>query len=574
MGPQPQQQESSKSGVVGDAGRREWFQNWFDTSLDRQSVYADVDEMDEQSEEASTALDIIADNAVTSEDGKMQSFEIYAPDVRIQEILDQVTQTCKLHHKAYAIARNAIKYGDVFAEIVVNSELDIVDVRQLPVSTMYRNEDNSGNFKLGEPKYASNGNCLNKPEECAYDQRDPQNQHMFSAFYPWQIVHWRWNHKGWERYGRSYLRVGRVTWKKLHAIEEGMVIGRLVRAMLKLVFKIDTTGLSKEEKRRAITEFEQSVKQVSRQDSRRERPFNVLTDFFISTEHIRYGGQVVQSGAGIESIDPRNDGLTHIDDVKYLQRKFLLLLRVPAAYYSIEEDVNSKSTVSMQDVQFIRFLHRLQQHTGHGLRQIFDTALVLKNIDPDAVEYEITWPPLSTADEQAAADSFYREAQAYVLLLGTNAQNQTPVVDREYVQKHGLELTDEEIEELNQRLDEQAVAAQAEALAMHAKMTEIGTVPGPGAPPNGIKPGGSNAPSVHDHNQRTSPSRTGKRQGANTAVRQEMRATAQQLLQAARERVGSQLTTIEDGQAQALRLTRELTELMPTRSNGHDPDNE
>ena len=245
------------------------------------------------------------------------------------------------------------------------------------------------------------------------------------------------------------------------------------------------------------------------------------------------------------------------------------LLRVPAAYYSIEEDVNSKSTVSMQDVQFIRFLHRVQQHVGHGLRQIFDTALVLKNIDPDSVEYDITWPPLSTADEQAAADSFYREAQAWALLLGTNAQNQTPVIDREWVQQHGLELTEEEMNELNARLDAQAEEQRKAAIAAGAKVEEIGTFPSGGsAATNGVKPGGTNAPAVHDHTQRASRSRTGTEQGGNTArrpVRQEMRDAAKLLLQQARARLDPQLAAVEQGQAHALELSRELATLLPTR---------
>lgn len=565
-GPQDQEQQQTKSGVVGDAGRREWFQNWFDTSLDRQSVYADVDEMDEQSEEASTALDIIADNATTSEDGQMESFEIYAPDTRIQQNLDDMVKRTKLHHKVYAIARNTVKYGDVFCEIVVNDELSIIDVRQLPVATMYRNEDNQGNFKLGVPKYATDGECLNKPEDCAFDQRDPQNQNVYAAFYPWQIVHWRWNHKGWSKYGRSYLRVLRVTWKKLHAAEEAMIIGRLVRAMLKLVFKVDTTGLSLAEKQKALSAFEQSIKQVNRQDSKRERPYNVLTDLFISTEHIRYGGQVVQSGAGVEAIDPKNSGLTQIDDIKHLQRKFIAGLRVPAAYYSIEEDINSRATVSMQDVQFVRFLHRLQQHVGHGIRQICDTSLVLAGIDPDTAEYEIKWPPLSIADEKAAAESLYREAQAYALMLGTNAQNQTPVIDRTYVQKHLLEMEDEDIEELGRRLDEAAAAQREADLAAGAKVTAIG-VP-PGGPPNGIKPEGTNEATIHNHTQRADPAKAAN--GANTAkrMRQEMRHAARLLVQESRQRLDPQLAAVEQGQARALDLSRELAVMFPER-NGH-----
>jgi hypothetical protein len=465
LGPQPDQQQTTQSGIVTQA-LQSVFDQYFRSSSDRLAIYKDVDEMDAAAEEASVALDTIADNVTTSEDGQMRGFRILTTDTAVEKLLNQVIETVRLDQCVYSIVRNAVKYGDVFMEVVVNGEGEVVALKQLPPSTMWRNQDPKGVLKLGKPLYdKKTGACLNTQMECAYEQRAEDTQTVVASFYPWQIVHGRFNHDGFSIYGRSLMRVTRIIWKKLKAEEEGLIMGRLVRAMLKLVFYVDTTGQSPQQKTATLQAFKSSVATRSALDGQRENPFYVLTDFFLSDGHYRIGGEIKPSRTRVDVLDPKNEGLNQIADVKYFHRKMLATLRVPPGHMGFEEQINAKSTLTQQDVQYIRFLRSVQQFVGVCLQQLFDTALLLADLDPHEHQYEIKWPLLSAADEAAAAQAELQRAQAMAIYLGNSQSNMTPVLSPEYIQRATFAFADEDVALETERLD----AAHEKALERNQK---------------------------------------------------------------------------------------------------------
>lgn len=456
-GPQPQQQQSTVSGITVQA-LQSVFDQYFKSQSDRLAVYKDVDEMDEVSEEISVALDTIADNATTSEDGMQMTFSVASEDPDVQRILEEVTATARLHRVVYSLIRNLVKYGDNFGEIVVNAEGAVTELRQLPPSTMFRNQDARGDLRLGQPKYdETSGACTNLGGECAFEQRAEDTQQMVAAFWPWQVVHMRLNHDGFRPYGRSHLRVARIIWKKLKAIEEAMIIARLARAYPKLFVKVDTTGLSPAEAKVAIGEVNQALNQRQAIDGRREQPYWILSDVYMGAPKVRdSGGHFSENASNVSLLEPSGTTVFQIDDIKtYFHRKLLCCLRVPPAHLGWEEQVNAKATVSAQDVQYIRFLRRIQQLVGQALEQVYDTALVLQGIDPEKAEYEITWPMLSATDEAAAADAEFSRAQADDLYAQLHA------IDAEWIMRHRFDMTDEEIAELQKRMQEANQAAAA-----------------------------------------------------------------------------------------------------------------
>lgn len=439
------------------------FDHAFKIDTDRRTIYDQVEEMDNASEEASIALDIIANNVCTSEDGKQMSWQIHTDDEEVQKIFDDTIKVSKLHQKTMPLVRNLVKYGDSFAEPTVNSNGEISDLKQLPPKSMYRNETPVGGFMMGEPKY-DGVTCINKPGECAFEQRDPSSDTLIAAFWPWQVMHLRLNHDGFSSYGRSHFRVARVTYRKLKAVEESLIVGRLTREYLKLIFYIDTTGLSKTEKKIALREFQNNVTQRIAVNGRSENPFSVMTDFFISTGWIKIGNQVQPSKSSVDVLDPKNVGIHEITDVEYLHRKYIATLRVPPAHLGFEKDVNAKATLTLQDTQFVRFLRNVQQQVGQGLEQIFNLVLILHNYDPDQVKYEITWPQLSSTDQMNAAQSELWRAQVDQLYAGIDA------IDAEWIQIHRLELSPEEIIAINKRIQAiKQIEEQKQAQQMQQK---------------------------------------------------------------------------------------------------------
>lgn len=451
-GPQPTDRETTGTGIVSE-GLISLYDRQFKFDVTRRATYKDVEEIDQASEEASVALDTIANNVCTAEDGVQMSIQVMAEDQEVQDVIDKVIQTCKLHFKLPAIVRNLIKYGDYFGEIVVNANLEIVNLKNLPPITMFRNETLTGQLLTGEPKYdPKSGKVMNGSEECAFEQKTEATGQLIATFWPWQMLHIRLNHDGYSPYGRSHLRVARVTYKKLKAIEESLIVGRLTREYQKLIFYLDVTGLSKPEAAAALKEFQRNVMQRQHVDGSRENPFSVMTDFFVTTGWIKMGNNVSPRQTKIDIIDPKNVGVHDITDVEYLQRKYTAALRVPRAHLGFEKDVNSKSTLTIQDVQYVRMLRSIQQEIGKGLEQVFDTALVLAGMDPEQCDYEVVWPALSGVDQVNAAQAELARAQ------GDQVYAMIDVIDPMWIQQHRFNLTDEEIDEINKRI--QVIKAQ------------------------------------------------------------------------------------------------------------------
>lgn len=476
---------TTESGLVSE-GLVTLYDKQFKFDTVRKAIYRDVEDMDNSSEEISVALDTISDNVCTSEDGVQMSFQVQSDDSKVQDVLYNVIETCKLHTKIRPLVRNLIKFGDSFAEIVINGAGEITDLKQLPPVTMFRNEDLTGNLLLGQPKYdQKSGKVINGRMECAFEQLTDQTTTLMATFWPWQILHIRLNHDGFSPYGRSHLRVARVTWRKLKAIEESLIVGRLTRDILKLVFYVDTTGLSPNQKKQALTDFQNQVMQRVHVDGRRENPFSVMTDFFVSTGYVKVNNQAHPSLGKIDVIDPRNEGIHDITDIKYLHRKLLSTLRVPPAHMGFEEDINAKATLTQQDAQYVRWLREVQQIVGHGLEQLFDTALILAGMDPEQAEYDITWPMLNTIDTMSQSQAALWEAQADLIYT-----DNLKVIDSAYIQRHRFNMTDEEIEEIDERIQAATEAQNAvdEANAQKAHDRQV-AITNAKALAGGFKPG-------------------------------------------------------------------------------------
>ena len=194
-----------------------------------------------------------------------------------------------------------------------------------------------------------------------------------------------------------------------------------------------------------------------------------MTDFFVSAGWIKLGQQVQPMQTKVDIIDPKNVGIHDITDIEYLHRKFTATLRVPRAHLGFEKDVNSKSTLTIQDVQYVRFLRDIQQIVGHGLKQLFDIALVLQDIDPEQTVYEISWPALNAVDQMNAAQSELWRAQAH----GIYANAPFDALDGRWVQQHVFNMSDEEMDEVDQRVAEY----KAEQIAQMAQQQQQG-IPG------------------------------------------------------------------------------------------------
>lgn len=356
---------------------------------------ADIDlyeTMDETFPEIASALDVYADNStqvgVTKADasrGADKVVQVVTDNEPLREFLGDVFARLRVDQRAWSLARELCKYGEVFEEIVVNEKLKIDRLKQLPGSHMVRNEDEYG---------------ILDPKEAFY-QLDSTMERKIAVFEPWEVVHFRLLDRNDRRYGRSILHPIRQVYRQLQMIEDAMVVARLTRAHSRLVFMVDTGTMPPPMAHEHVQKIKNEHKKrrlINPMTGRLAEDYNPIT----SEEDIFMG----LSKGGQSRVDQLYGDLNigNLADVEYLQNKLYGGLKVPKAYLGIERDVNSRATVTAQDIQFARSVRRIQLSLRHGYHQIADLALVLeapRSLMRDAEQstFSITLPAMQTVDE-------------------------------------------------------------------------------------------------------------------------------------------------------------------------------
>lgn len=424
-----------------------WTKSIFELSSKRTDVYDEVEEMDDTVEEISVGLDKLASTALSGQGNQdHQAFSVQFAedsDPRAAQMIDDLLQQCRLREKAYGILRESLLHGDKFLQPVVDRRMRIVRVMQMPVRSMHRNEDDTGLLKEGSTE-----------GDWAFEQRYEKTKQFIAGFYPWQIIHLRWNRRGESAYGRSLMYSSRASFKKLRAMEEALTINWLTRAFARLVFLLDHTNLSLKQRRLRIKEFQESLLTTKMADgSTGKDPLTVTKDVFLSVGYhtdISDDGKPVKELTEVKTVDTSSAGYRDLTPIKYYLRKMLRPLRIPPAFLGIEDEVNAKATLEAQKEEYAGFIRWIQRWFSGYLVELFDLALLLQGWDPLTVDYEIVWPAPFKDDELAQARVEFMRAQADALRL------EQLVIDQTWIATKRLGMSDDEWLELQGRILGQA----------------------------------------------------------------------------------------------------------------------
>ena len=262
----------------------------------------------------------------------------------------------------------------------------------------------------------------------------------------------------------SYLHKAIKALNQLRMIEDAVVIYRISRAPERRIFYIDVGNLPKGKAEQYIRSImiqyrNKLVYDASTGEIRDERKhMSMLEDFWLPR---REGGK----GTEITTL-PGGQNLGEMEDVKYFQKKLLNALNVPASRL----DTNSGSMmglgrtteVTRDEVKFSKFVNRLR----NKFAQVFDHALkiqlVLKGVCTTE-EYE-------DFREQIYYDfikdnNFTEMRDAELLRERVNTATMLdPFIGKYYsaawVRKNVLQMTDEEIEQMEKEIEEEGPVAQ------------------------------------------------------------------------------------------------------------------
>lgn len=393
--------------------------------LDRMARYAEFQEM-EYTSEISTALDIYADECVGGDD-RGKCFHIYSSNSEIKKALDELFyDILNVEFNLKPWIRNMLKNGDFFLYNEVMPDIGVIAVTPIAVNEVEREEG----FDLEDP-YAVRFKWLTRG-----------NKYLEN----WQVSHFRiLSNDLFLPYGTSVLESARRTWRQLLMLEDAMLVYRVVRSPERRVFYIDVGNIDPNdvpnymEAAKATLRSRSVVDKNTGREDLRLNAMSVLDDYFIPVRGSQQGTRVESIAGGTHA--------TAIEDVQYVQSKLFSALKVPKPYLNFDENLSAKASLSQMDVRFSRTIQSFQKIIVAELNKLAMIHLFSKGFDgADLIDFELKLSnPSSVALQQKL------ELWSVKFDTGGSAK-ETGLVDRNWIQKNILQLTDGEIEDINKGL--------------------------------------------------------------------------------------------------------------------------
>ncbi len=391
-------------------------------AFDRMSRYSDFSEM-EGTPEIASALDIYAEETVSSdEQGKV--LHVYSENRKIQELLDNLFyDILNVEFNLVMWTRNLCKYGDFFLFNDIHPDYGVVNGYPISINEMEREEG----FDAQDPaavrfRWVTQGN---------------------QVLENWQVSHFRLlGNDAFLPYGSSVLEAARRIWRQLILIEDAMLVYRVIRAPERRVFYLDVGNVPPEDVSNYIEQAQTSLKRnqvIDKNNGKvdlRYNPLSVDEDYFLPVR----GGE---SGTRIDTL-AGGQNTAAIEDVEYIQKKLFAALKIPKAYLGYDEEVGSKATLAQEDIRFSRSIQRIQKTILSELNKLAMIHLYCHGYEgEDLADFTLRLSNPSSVAQQQKLELI----RARFEIAGTAPEGS---VDRVWIQKNVLGLTDDEIEAVHE----------------------------------------------------------------------------------------------------------------------------
>ena len=423
-------------------------------TYDRMARYSDFSEM-EYTPEIASALDIYSEESVSADESG-RTLHIYSDNSKIQQLLTELFyDTLNVEFNMSSWVRNLVKYGDCFLFNDVHPKHGVINAYPLPISEIEREE----------------GFDPNDPMAVRFRWVTQGNQVLEN----WQVSHMRLlGNDAFLPYGSSVLEPARRIWRQMILLEDAMLVHRIVRAPDRRVFYIDVGNVPPEEVSNYMEQAQTSLKRssiVDKQTGRvdlRYNPLSIDEDYFIPVR----GGD---SGTKIDNVGGQTIA-GETQDVEYIQKKLFAALKIPKAYLGYDEGLGAKATLSQEDIRFSRTIARIQRTILSEMNKIAIVHLYCNGFtSEDLLDFKLMLSNPSTIAQQQKLELYNTRF--------TTAQSalQTPgLVDRIWVQKNILRLTDEEINSIKTGLRRDKVSD------LEIEATQLTAPDGPESPAAGM----------------------------------------------------------------------------------------
>jgi hypothetical protein len=434
----------------------------------RLQLFRDYDMMDNDPI-ISSVLDIYADES-TVKDEFSRVLTIKTSNTQLQQVLDNLFyDILNIEFNLWPWIRNLVKYGDFFLYLDIDKEYGITNVIPLSIyeTTRVEGEDPENPFSV---RFTIQNDFLNLGKK---------------EFDNYEIAHFRMlSDTNFLPYGKAIIEGGRRTWKQLQLMEDAMLIHRIMRAPDKRKFKIDIGNIPPAEIDTYMNRIIEKMKKVPLMDPKtgdynlRYNMMNIVEDFYLPVRG-RESGTDIETMQGLQ--------FNAIEDIEYLRNKLMAAFKVPKAFLGYEEDLSGKASLAAQDVRFARTIERVQRIMISELTKLAVIHLYVQGYtDEELVNFELSLTNPSTLYEQEKINLWQQRFNLASQMTG----GQSILLSQDWVYKHILELSEEEVEEERKRITEDNKRTQEQQAAAQGGM--------PGMDGEGDAPPADNAAPADD----------------------------------------------------------------------------
>ena len=277
----------------------------------------------------------------------------------------------------------------------------------------------------------------------------------------------------------SYLHKAYKPLNQLRMMEDAIVIYRISRAPERRIFYIDVGNLPKLKAEQHLRDM--MVKHKNRltydattgdiKDDRRH--MSMTDDFWLPR---REGGK----GTEITTL-PGGQNLGEIEDILYFQKRLLKALNVPVSRMEAETgfSLGRASEISRDEVKFSKFISRLRSRFSMLFDKILEKQLILKGIvsidDWSAIQSALRYDFVTDNHFSELKES--EIIQNRLTILRDIDEYRGTYFSKEWVQKKVLYMTEDEIDDITDQIDQEKEDEPEEDFPMEQVAPEVELIP-------------------------------------------------------------------------------------------------
>jgi hypothetical protein len=401
--------------------------------------------------------------------------------------------------KSWSILRDICKYGDRFEAVKIDSHRGVVGLKQLDARGVYRLDVDGELQGYVQDMEVVRQNSLDASSQ--YSTQSPfidlttlslpymtrkmktsteTDKDNLIPFLKYEMMHFKRRGNGmFEPYGVSSLEAAVDVWKKVDLLLDSIIIYRLNRGPARLVFYVDVGS-------NQGADIESLVKKQINAVNKREYydPTGKLNERYQLLDmnaNIFIPVSKTATNSKVEMLQPAPN-LGDIEDLTYLNNRLFSALKVPKAFLGFEGDVNSKGTLSQQNVTFGKALQNIQEDFLDVVKELCVIHLAIKGItdQTELKSFSLVMTRPSYIEEKARIEldsAAVGLAQAY---LGQG-------INREWILKNVLKRSESDIKEMTKADPQvaQAMGAAGGGMPVGGGMPGLDTS-GASMPPEGM----------------------------------------------------------------------------------------